>query len=241
MHIIQTQRNPGDSSNLASTKNHNPDSELILSHIWDVFQNQAVASSSFQTQSLPLLVLISKICPEMTVYFVDTGHHFPETLQYRDRLQQLLNLNVVTLTPNHENNMNGQQTISNLQAYNTGLCCNINKIRPLERALQDKTVWISGVRGYQTKTRSQLPMVQQLPNGLVKVHPLVHWTQQDEENFINQLDLPRHPLWRKGYKSIGCAPCTVPIDEYSKNYRQGRWPGMAKEECGMHCISELSA
>ena len=113
------------------------------------------------------------------------------------------------------------------------LCCYLNKVQPMQKALGDMKAWISGIRRDQTAIRAQAKILELHPNGLLKVNPLLNWTKADVENYIKEYNLPAHPLLAKGYRSIGCAPCTVAVG-VSEDERAGRWAGSGKTECGLH-------
>jgi phosphoadenosine phosphosulfate reductase len=205
----------------------------ILRWAWETFAPDIAASSSFQTQSLPLLHLISQICPEMPVIFLNTGFHFSETLSYRDELQALLNLNIVIARPAVEKSDLMIRYGEGLYRRDPDLCCYINKVEPMQRAKTGLRAWISGVRHDQTEYRSGLRVLEAPSEGPLKIHPLLNWTKKEVWAYIDQYQLPVHPLLALGYMSVGCAPCTRPIHA-GENERDGRWAGLDKVECGLH-------
>jgi phosphoadenosine phosphosulfate reductase len=205
----------------------------ILSWAWNTFGVDTVASSSFQTQSIPLLHMISEVAPEMKVLFVDTGFHFPETLAFQEQVADIFSLNVQVVRPQ----IMGEDFVKiygPLYEEDPDTCCFQNKVVPIQNEIKNANAWISGIRRDQTKNRKHSPVISQQPFLQVyKINPLVNWTYEDVNSYIDQHDLPRHPLWDKGYRSIGCAPCTAPITENDYE-REGRWPGITKAECGLH-------
>lgn len=206
----------------------------ILAWAWERFGPKIAATSSFQSQSLPLLHMIARTAPQLPVFFLDTGFHFPETLAFRDRLMRDLGLNVVVLAP--EIGHDGFRRLhGDLYRSNPDLCCFINKVEPLERAMEALDAWISGIRRDQTARRSDTPIVSRQPDGRIKVCPLATWTRREVWQYISEHDLPRHPLLSQGYLSIGCAPCTRPVGA-NEDERSGRWAGQDKTECGLHTI-----
>ena len=208
------------------------DPGAILEWVWSTFGKEAAATSSFQTQSVPLLHLIAETTPQLPILFLDTGFHFPETLEFRNRLQEKLDLDIRSIKTRlgHEG---FQRKYGELHRSDPDLCCHLNKVEPLDHALRDYRVWISGVRRDQTEARKNTPVVSQLDNGLYKVCPMVQWTSRDVWQYINRNDLPAHPLFAEGYFSIGCAPCTRrPSSDNGK--RAGRWANRNKTECGLH-------
>lgn len=207
--------------------------EEILKWSWDTFGMFAVSSSAFQPQSIALLHMISRVCPEMPIIFTDTGYHFPETLTYRDEISHTLKLNVQTVYSDPETQKRIEHSADPLYLRNPDLCCRIHKVEPMAKALVGKKAWVTGVRREQTKQRSQISIVEIRSDGLFKISPMANWTKRDIWTYINQNDLPIHPLFFQGYASIGCAPCTRPIT-FGQDERDGRWVGTDKTECGLH-------
>lgn len=196
------------------------------------FRSKLALTSSFQTQSLPLLHLVSRICPTIPVFFLDTGFHFEETLEFRNQLKRELGINIVTLEPlcGHDAFIHQH---GELHQSNPNMCCYMNKVEPLQRALQGYDAWISGIRRDQTEARRNTPVISMQNNGLYKVCPMVAWTADNVNDYIQRYELPKHPLLSQGYKSIGCAPCTKPTKE-GQDAREGRWAEQDKTECGLH-------
>ncbi|MCZ7542749.1 MAG: phosphoadenylyl-sulfate reductase [Anaerolineae bacterium] len=207
--------------------------EDILAWAWATLGPDVAVSSSFQTQSVPLLYLVSQVCPEMPVIFVDTGFHFPETLAFRDELQARYNLNIVVARPAIEKSQMLQQYGEGLYRRDPDLCCYLHKVEPMQRAIAGLRGWISGVRRDQTAHRATLRVIEAQPGRPLKIHPLLNWTRRDLWRFINAHDLPAHPLFAQGYLSVGCAPCTRPVTP-GEDERAGRWEGADKTECGLH-------
>lgn len=193
------------------------------------------STSSFQTQSVVLLKILSELDKKIPVYFLNTGYHFPETIVYKENLSKLLNINVVDLRPNISKSEQKDSMKCLLFSSNPDRCCYFNKVMPMEPLLQTNDVWISGVRKSQTAARSTMNYEEQGPFNTVRFHPILDWTDSMVESFIQENALPRHPLEKLGYKSIGCIPCTSKLS-FSKeiNIRDGRWFGLTKTECGLH-------
>jgi phosphoadenosine phosphosulfate reductase len=208
-----------------------PETE-ILEWVWKTFGDQAAATSSFQTQSVPLLHLIATHVPELPILFLDTGFHFPETLEFRDQLIEQFGLNVRSLEPRlgHDG---FREEHGKLHQRDPSMCCYLNKVEPLEDAMEEYDVWVSGIRRDQTEQRADTPVLQREDDGTLKVCPMVEWTSRDIWNYVNEHDLPAHPLLKEGYLSIGCAPCTQKPSQ-GDGERDGRWAGSDKTECGLH-------
>ena len=202
------------------------------------FGGSIAASSSFQTQSVPLLHMISRAAPDTPVLFLDTGYHFPETLAFRDRLARELGLRVRSLHP-----LEGHDALvrrhGDLHRRDPDACCWMRKVEPLERAKKDYRAWIRGVRRDQTADRAATPVIDATPDGLVRVAPMAAWTERDMFRYLHDHGLPEHPLLQQGYLSIGCAPCTRAVRP-GEDARAGRWAGNAKTECGLHLDATTS-
>lgn len=189
-------------------------------------------TSSFQSQSIVLLHIVSKIMPSIPVYFINTGYHFSETIVHKDKVASMLGLNVIDLMPLVPKSNQRDDKGNLLFTFDPDYCCYLNKVQPVERLLEQYDVWISGLRSHQNVHRSKLSLMQPTHSRAVKYHPLLYWSSEEIENYIKEFDLPKHPLESNGYKSIGCEPCTKPVN--TENGRDGRWYGMRKTECGLN-------
>lgn len=193
-------------------------------------------TSSFQTQSVPLLHIIGEHFPDITILFIDTGYLFPETYQFKDELQAKFNLNVKTLTSELSYSMQKVTEYSFLFSHDPDRCCHINKVLPLESFLKPGDVWVSGIRKDQSKIRAQKSFFENDKKGFMRFHPMLNWTSKDVHQYIREHNLPKHPLEAQGYHSVGCVPCTSKPNLY--DLRSGRWEGMNKTECGLHWPKE---
>jgi phosphoadenosine phosphosulfate reductase len=190
-------------------------------------------TSSFQTHSIVLLHIISKIDNSIPVYFINTGYHFPETISFRDQVSDMLKLNiqdVYSFTPRH---MQKDAQGKLLFTSDPDFCCYLNKVQPLEPILAAHDVWINGVRADQSAVRKSFKEEENAPHGVIRFHPMLDWNTKMIEMYIKENKLPRHPLEAKGYFSIGCEPCTRKFD-LEWNAREGRWFGLKKTECGLN-------
>jgi phosphoadenosine phosphosulfate reductase len=192
-------------------------------------------TSSFQTHSVVLLHLISRIDPSIPVYFLNTGYHFAETISFRDQVASILGLNVINLNPHVPKTMQRNSGGDLLFTSDPDYCCFLNKVQPVESLFSFYDIWISGVRADQNTFRKQLQEEEPSQQNTIRYHPLLNWTQNAIEKYMLIHKLPVHPLEQKGYKSIGCEPCTRPAEK--ADIRNGRWYGMKKTECGLN--SEL--
>ena len=192
--------------------------------------------SSFGAESAVLLHLIAQIDPSVPVLFLETGKHFPETLAYRDLLVQRLGLtDLRNLTPDPV--ALAKKDESGLRwSYDPDGCCEIRKVEPLARALANFDATITGRKAFQAQTRANLPRFEvdnSDAQGRLKINPLITWTPDDIAAYIEEHDLPAHPLVAEGYPSIGCSPCTSKVAP-GEDPRSGRWRGWDKTECGIH-------
>lgn len=188
--------------------------------------------SSFGAESIAMLALIADVDPSLPIQFLDTGMHFPQTLDYRDEVIERLGLTgVVTSGPN-ETERKVLDPNNKLWQTDTDACCALRKVRPLEPALEGYSAWITGRKRFHGGARMKLPVFE-FADGRYKVNPLASWTPEDVDLLVKQRNLPRHPLVAQGYPSIGCWPCTKPVAE-GEDVRAGRWAGQDKTECGLH-------
>jgi len=209
-----------------------PAQDLLAYALKELAPGKVAVVSSFGADSAVLLHLVSKIAPDTPVIFLETGKHFPETLEYRDQLIAQFGLtNVQSITPDADR-LSALDPNGELNGRDPDLCCAIRKEEPLEKALAGYDVWINGRRRNQTSTRGQMGLVER-DGKHMKINPLAEWDNSEIEAYRTIHELPRHPLTGKGYLSIGCAPCTSPVSE-NEDARAGRWRGTGKTECGIH-------
>jgi phosphoadenosine phosphosulfate reductase len=190
---------------------------------------------SFQAEDVLLTKLAIALDPAIPVLFLDTGYHFRETYEYRDRIANEWKLNLINLLPG--------KTVAEQEAEHGLLyqsapdqCCKLRKVEPLFKAVAGYRVWLTGLRREQAKSRAALEeeALFTLPGGkqVLKLAPLAAWTTRDVWYACEQLSIPLLPLYEQGFQSIGCEPCTsLPLD--ANDPRSGRWAGR-KVECGIH-------
>lgn len=187
------------------------------------FGDGLVLASSFQ--DCVLVDLATRAAPSIRVIFLDTGFHFPETLAYLRRVEQRYDLNLDVRRP---------EVALDVVPCGAAGCCQLRKVGPLNAALEGASAWVTGVKRVDTPERADAPVVAfDDARGLVKVNPIVAWSEDDVERYVNEHELMRHPLSFVGYASIGCAPTTRPVAD-GEELRAGRWPGSDKTECGLH-------
>jgi phosphoadenosine phosphosulfate reductase len=190
-------------------------------------------TSSFGAGSGVLLHLWSELARERPVVFLDTGFLFAETLAYKDELARRLGLRVEVVRPalsaSEFTHAHGQD----VQKRDADFCCKKNKVEPLEPYERKAKAWISGLRRDQGSTRRDLPIVLPREDGPTKIHPIATMTRDDVRVYMREHDIPEHPLRARKYLSIGCAPCTAPVED-GDDERAGRWAFSEKTECGLH-------
>jgi len=172
-----------------------------------------------------LIDLATKIDPAIEVVFIDTGYHFPETLETVELIRRHYGLNLRMMTVAHH--------ADELWKVDPENCCSAVKMGQLDRALASKSAWMSGLRRDESPSRAAAPIVARDLRGLVKVNPLANWTSADCEAYIAEHQVPYNPLLDDGYASIGCEPCTSKVKD-GEDPRSGRWAGRDKTECGLH-------
>lgn len=185
-------------------------------------------TSSFQAECVVLVHMLREIAPDIPVLFLETFHHFPQTLAYRDEIASRWNLNLVTLR--------AAEPSVGLWKQDTKACCGRHKVEPLFAALAQHDVWFTGLRRGQSASRAQLQEIEPFKvsneRTIRKVSPLATWSTKDVWAYAKAHAIPLLPLYDLGYTSVGCEPCTtLPLDP--SNERSGRWQG-EKLECGIH-------
>ena len=181
-----------------------------------------------------IIDLVSRQAPGIDVLFLDTGYHFAETIGTRDAVSTVYPVNVVNVTPPTTVAEQDAELGPKLYARNPDLCCYLRKVIPLEQALEPYHAWITGVRKQETTARRDTTAVEWDPRrNMIKVNPIVAWSQDQVDAYIDERGVLVNPLVFEGYPSIGCATCTVRV-EPGDDPRSGRWAGTSKTECGIH-------
>jgi phosphoadenosine phosphosulfate reductase len=176
-------------------------------------------------QNCVLIDLVTRVDPKVEVIFLDTGAHFAETLTYVERVETQYQLKLRVITPD---------TDADAWPCGSERCCEVRKLAPLAKALEDREAWMSGLKRVDNAERSNAPVVEwDSTRELVKVNPIATWTHDDVAHYEAERKLPIHPLFRRGYLSIGCSPTTRPVSR-DEHQRAGRWSGTNKNECGLH-------
>lgn len=221
--------------------------EEIIAWAVGEFSPRLAMASSFGPESGVLLHLVSQIHPQVTVLFLETGYHFSETLEYKELLIHEFGLkNVIDLKADPQKKAEVVKQYEGVPyEKNPDFCCQINKVEPLDQALKEYDAWMSGIRRNQTDFRKSIRIVEEYRRAdlertrpLYKISPLANFTSREMWWYLKEHKIPIHPLYEKGYLSIGCWPCTRPV-QAGDDERSGRWAGKAKTECGIHTFMEV--
>jgi phosphoadenosine phosphosulfate reductase len=204
------------------------------------FRPEIMLSSSFGAQSAVLLHMVTRQWPEIPVVVIDTGYLFPETYRFIDQLSERLKLNLKVYRPELSAAWREvrygklwEQGVEGIERYNE-----IHKVEPMRRAIRELGVrgWITGVRRQQAKSRADLGVLQ-LQGSVMKIHPIIDWTDRQIYQYLTKHDLPYHPLWEKGYVSIGDVHTTRPLTG-EMTEEETRFFGL-KRECGLHVAENI--
>ncbi len=212
------------------------DAARLLQWAHGLFGEGLMMSTAFGKSGMCLLHMVKDVCPGLPVYFLDTGFHFRETLEFLETLRDTWNVDIIPKRPRIFGVEFVRKFGENLHETDPDLCCHNNKVEPFRELFGADgcyQAWIAGVRRDQSSTRAQAEGIELMEDGLVKIQPLAYWPRERVEEYLEAHQIPLHPLLSQGYPSIGCEPCTRPATD-PDNERSGRWAGKAKTECGLH-------
>lgn len=196
------------------------------------FAGGIAAVSSFGADSAVLLDMIARVDRSLPIVFLETGKHFGETLDYRDRLADDLGLTNLRIVRPLESALAGTDPDGLLHRSDPDICCAIRKVEPMARAVEPFRAWFTGRKRFQSDTRRALPVFEAV-GPRIRINPLAAWGTAELAAYMRAHDLRQNPLVAYGYLSIGCFPCTEPARP-GEDARSGRWAGHAKTECGIH-------
>ena len=204
----------------------------ILARAIVAFPQTLALVSSFGAESAVLLHMVARIRPDLPVLFLDTGMLFAQTLDYRRSLASSLGLSGVRDLRPAFADLATADPRTDLWKSDTDACCEVRKVLPLERGLGGFEAWITGRKRFHGGDRLALPVVESA-DGRIKFNPLANWDKAALDVYMAEHGLPSHPLVEHGYPSLGCWPCTQPVED-GQDVRAGRWAGSEKTECGIH-------
>lgn len=228
----------GRNHNMVDIKfsNDTPPSEILSWSIEKYYPRIAIASS-FSVEDTVLIDMATQIQPNLKIFYINTGFQFKETDNVKEALKKKRNLNLIEYSPLLSIEEQTLKYGPKLYDRNPDVCCKLRKVEPIRRALQEVDAWITGLRRDQATTRQKLEVVELDYKGdgkpLTKINPLTYWTKKEVWNYIQNNKLPYNTLYDQGYMSIGCKPCTRPVQQ-GEDERTGRWTGKGKTECGIH-------
>jgi phosphoadenosine phosphosulfate reductase len=209
--------------------------EELLRFAFERFPKIAI-STAFGPEGCALVAMAVGLKADVPVFTIDTDFLFPESVALRERFVERYGVNLQilkgTVTIEEQNRRYGLK----LYERDADMCCALRKVEPTKRALKGVDAWIAGLRRDQSRTRVDISAIELFDRAdeppVVKVNPLRNWTRQDTWRYLTEHEVPYNPLLDRGYKSIGCWPCTRPVKE-GEDERAGRWGGQ-KAECGIH-------
>lgn len=200
----------------------------------DTFGNRISLASSFGLEDMCLIDMLSLLTPAPRVFYLDTGLLFAETYALIDEVRERYGIEPLRVTPFLTVEEQAETLGPALWAQDPDRCCHVRKVEPLTRHLAGESAWITGIRREQTPARARAQVVEPDPRfSVIKVNPLVRWTTDDVWTYIRRRNVPYNRLHARGYPSIGCRPCTVPVAP-GQDPRSGRWATSPKTECGLH-------
>ncbi len=199
----------------------------ILKWAFKKYPGKIFGTTAFGANGIVLLDLVNKIDKKVPFYFINTGYHFRETLDVLEHYKKN-GFNIIGVTSNVDD--------SNHLLVDMGpdVCCSINKVEPMRKILQENkgNLWIAAVSRGQSSTRRNFRFLEPQDNNIIKICPMLVWKEDEIWSYINENKLVYNKLYDKGYKSIGCEPCTTKVED-GEDSRAGRWRGSNKEECGL--------
>lgn len=210
------------------------EAKYLIKSTLENYDRVAVASS-FGKDSIVVLHLALQVNPHVPVFSVMTPFKFHETFQYKDYLTKLWDLNIETHMRKLEESHLGMETGASLWIVNPDACCDYYKVVPIQWAVKDLDAWISGLRRTEGRTRTNYDYIED-KGGLTKVNPILDFTELDVWRYLAAYNIPVHPKYKEGYRSLGCEPCSRKEKNEDEMERDGRWQGTSKcgGECGIH-------
>jgi phosphoadenosine phosphosulfate reductase len=220
----------------AATKLADASPQTILQWAVETFGSKLTMATAFGAEGCCLIHMLAEVGPDVRIFNLDTGYQFVETLELRERIRQRYGTDVELVRPELTVAEYEKEHGGPLYRHRPDQCCYDRKMVPLRKAVIGYEAWISAIRRDQTADRGAARVVEwDAKFNLVKVNPLLRWTRKDVWNFVIKNEVPYNPLHDQGFPSIGCQPCTAPVEE-GGDERSGRWAGTAKKECGLHVI-----
>ncbi|MFZ4401254.1 MAG: phosphoadenylyl-sulfate reductase [Bacteroidales bacterium] len=219
-------------------KNENP--EIVLQYFLTAYKSKIALASSMGAEDQVLTHMIADIDKTTKIFTLDTARVFPETYSTIERTKSRYEINISVFFPDtaEVEKMVNEKGINLFyeSIENRKQCCNVRKMEPLHRAFKGLEVWICGLRKEQAVTRENMQMIEwDSNNHLIKINPLINWTEKEVWGFIQKHSIPYNKLHDQGFPSIGCQPCTRAV-QHGEDVRAGRWwwENPETKECGLH-------
>jgi phosphoadenosine phosphosulfate reductase len=208
--------------------------QTVLQWAIDEFGTDVALATGFGTEGCVLVDMVARIDPSTRIFYIDTDLLFPETYDLRDRLAARYGVRFERAATRRSLEQQALRHGEKLWERNPDLCCRLRKVEPLKEMLAGLRAWITAIRRDQSPARAHARVVDHDTKfGLIKINPLAGWTKQQVWKYIREHDVPYNRLYDQGYSSIGCIPCTTPV-QINEDQRAGRWRGFQKTECGLH-------
>lgn len=196
--------------------------------------DKVIMGTGFGPPGIALMDMLLKITRSIKIFYIDTGFLFQQTYDLKNGLEDHFKMEFIRLSTGLNPIEQEQKYTKELWNENPDLCCDLRKVQPLKDALSSFDYWITGIRKYQTATRSQASILEYEPRfNVIKLNPLLNWSHEQVWSYIRENKLPYNPMHDNNYPSIGCMQCTSPVSP-GEDERSGRWNGKKKTECGLH-------
>jgi phosphoadenosine phosphosulfate reductase len=211
----------------------------ILRWTWENYGDRAAIGTSFQGAGLVVAHTAYEQGFRFPMFTIDTGLLFPETMELKGKLEARFGIEIESLHPEQTVEQQAEEHGPELWNRYPDLCCTMRKVIPLQNKLGKLDGWITGLRRQQSDERGKTKILELYKfdvlhdRRILKINPMCNWSRDGVREYLERHDIPVNPLLARGYRSIGCVPCTRPISE-GQNERAGRWTGFDKAECGIH-------
>jgi phosphoadenosine phosphosulfate reductase len=208
--------------------------QSILAWALEEFDRDVALATGFGAEGCVLIDMIAGINRNARLFYLDTDLLFPETYELRDRLEARYGVRFERYATRLSLSEQAKEHGDRLWETQPDLCCHLRKVEPLTDAVAGLRGWITGIRRDQSAARANVGIVgRDRKFGLIKINPLARWSSREVWSYVMKHDVPYNPLHDHGYPSVGCRPCTTPV-QIGEDQRAGRWRGACKTECGLH-------
>lgn len=218
----------------------NPE-ELLKWIVKNLPNEKVVMGTGFGPPGIVLLDMLLKVTRDISVFYIDTDFLFDQTYELKEKLQEKYDIKFLRFSTDLTSEMQADQYGEKLWEKDPDLCCNLRKVKPLKKALQNYDIWITGIRKKQTQVRNTSTLIEYESRfEIIKINPLINWRHDEVWDYIKTHNLPYNSLHDNSYPSIGCKQCTSPVCAGDDD-RSGRWKGSNKTECGLHKSDTIEA